>query len=459
MEPRNDTGYGLDRVLDSMRSSTDTDMVRMSFMGGGDLRIHQAPSFLYGLKNAARLFLPDVVSIGPYYHGRPQLQNIEGIKKMAANEFCCSSTAHQVHDFYLNVQEVAQQARASYGDDEYMSQFDDEAFTAMMFFDGCFMLQFMTMVALDRGPPEQWKMPQLSENWIRRISRDILLLENQIPWVVLEALMRLKPVRLDRYIADAISNFDVQGASPRVVLDDYKPFHLLDLVRHHQVGSLGTPTVVPEAPRQIVNISSALEVVEVGVHLTAGKTARFSDMGVGKNPLFGKLRLPAVYLSELTMCMAMFEIFQAAASQSDAEYGVSSYMQIMAVLMNREDDVRELRSKRILYPVLSDLDTIDFFKSLCPFLQYGRQYVRVMKQLSDYQQDRRVRVGLHKFVYNNFKYMLTSLSALGFLVPILKGVLSLNETNQRGALRVGSPHPDGDKPKKMKNNGGGRKKG
>jgi hypothetical protein len=102
----------------------------------------------------------------------------------------------------------------------------------MMFFDGCFLLQFMTMVALDRVPPPHWKMPQLSENWMRRISRDILLVENHIPWVVLEALMRLKPVLVDRYIADTISNCDTQGAKPQVDFegaDKYQPFHLVAL--------------------------------------------------------------------------------------------------------------------------------------------------------------------------------------------------------------------------------------
>lgn len=137
---------------------------------------------------------------------------MKDIKKMAAKEFCCSSAIHQVLDFYRNVREVAEQARESYADSA--TAMDDGEFSAMLFFDGCFLLQFMTMVALDRGPQKLWTMPQLSENWMQRISRDILLVENQIPWVVLEALMRLKHVLVDRYIADTISNFDVKGAKP-----------------------------------------------------------------------------------------------------------------------------------------------------------------------------------------------------------------------------------------------------
>lgn len=433
-----DTGLGA--ALANMGSTTNLGY-RYSLKNvdpGGKPSIQEVPPFLRSIKNVDRLLSPELVAIGPFHRAHWHLHKMEDIKKMAAQEFCCSSTLHQVRAFYLSVQEVAAQAREAYIYD--LVGINDDDFTNMMFFDGCFLLQFMTMVSLDRGPPSHWEMPRLSENWMRRISRDILLVENQIPWVVLEALMRLKHVHVDRYIADTISNFDVQGAKPQVDFEGaekYRPFHLLDLVRHRQLGPFrrrGTVVVVDEeaaaAARPILNISSALELAEVGVHLSASRTARFSDMRVGKNPLFGKLWLPPVYLGGLTMSllmnMAAFEMLQG--GTSDMDYGACSYMQIMAVLINREDDVRELRAKRILYPVFSDKETLEFFKSVCPYLPYGGQYDRVLQQLSDYQQDRRVRVTLHKFVYNNLKYLLTSGSAFGLLIPILRALLSLNET-------------------------------
>uniref|UniRef100_A0ACD5XGD7 Uncharacterized protein n=1 Tax=Avena sativa TaxID=4498 RepID=A0ACD5XGD7_AVESA len=429
MDPNRDTSYmgtHLGRVLNAMNSTTITNL-NHSFIGGGKPRIQKVPAFLRSIENAERLYSPDIIAIGPCHRDKEQLKGMEDIKKMAALEFCCSSQ-HQVKAFYHNVREVAGQARSCYAED--LSAISDDEFMEMMFYDGCFLLQFMTMAALDRGPPLHWKMPRLSENWVRRISRDILLVENQIPWVVLEALMRLKHVLVDRYIADAISNFDVQWAKPRVDFegaDKYQPFHLLDLVRHRQLGPFRSAKV-DEAPRPMLNICSAMELAEVGIHLTASKTARFADIGVGKGPVFGKLWLPPVYLGELTMCwltnMAAFEMLQGGTS----DYGVSSYVQILAVLMNRADDVRELRTKRILYPVLSDEETLNFFKSIAPFLPYGRQYDRVLQQLSDYHQNRRVRVTLHKIMYNNLKYIITAGSAVGFLITILKAILSLQQS-------------------------------
>ncbi|KAF0893660.1 hypothetical protein E2562_028067 [Oryza meyeriana var. granulata] len=415
----------LEKVLTTMNSTT-LEKLNLNFIGEGKPLIQKVPAFLRSIENADRLFTPDIVAIGPCHRDNSNLQGMEAIKKMAAMEFCCSSQ-HKLRVFYHNVRMVAAHARACYAHD--LSEIGDDEFADMMFYDGCFLLQFMKIMARDRGPPVHWTMPRLSENMVRRISRDILLVENQVPWVVLEALMSLNYVHVDRYIAAAISEFDVQWAKPHVDFegaDRYQPFHLLDLVRHRQLGPVPSQEV-DEAPRPMLNISSAMELAEVGIQLTASKTARFADIGVGKGPLMGKLWLPPVFLGELTMCwltnMAAFEMLQGGTS----DYGVSSYVQIMAVLMNRPDDVRELRTKRIVYPVLSDQQTLDFFKSICRYLPYGQQYKRVLQQLSDYHHHRPVRVTLHKFVYTNFKYILTAGSAFGFLIPILKAILSLKQ--------------------------------
>ncbi|XP_006646698.1 uncharacterized protein LOC102713980 [Oryza brachyantha] len=428
MESKGNNGYRdphLDKVLTTMNSTT-IEKLNRNFIGDGKPLIQKVPAFLRSIEKADRLFDPDIVAIGPIHHGNDNLKDMEEIKKMAAMEFCCSSL--KFSSFYHSVRKVAAHARACYAHD--LSGVGDDEFTDMMFYDGCFLLQFMTMVAQDRGPPAHWKVPRLSENMVRRISRDVLLVENQIPWVVLESLISLKHVHVDRYIAAAISDFDVQWAKPQVDFegaDKYQPFHLLDLVRHRQLGPLASQEV-DEAPRPMLNICSAMELAEVGIQLTASKTARFADIGVGKSLLMGKLWLPPVFLGELTMCwltnMAAFEMLQGGTS----DYGVSSYVQVMAVLMNCADDVRELRTKRILYPVLSDQQTLDFFKSICRYLPYGQQYKRVLQQLSDYHHHRPVRVTLHKFVYTNFKYILTAGSAFGFLIPILKAILSLKQS-------------------------------
>jgi hypothetical protein len=66
-----------------------------SFISGGEPSIQEVPAFLRSIKTVERLFSPDIIAIGPYHRGKLHLKSMEDIKKMAANEFCCSSTVHQ----------------------------------------------------------------------------------------------------------------------------------------------------------------------------------------------------------------------------------------------------------------------------------------------------------------------------------------------------------------------------
>jgi hypothetical protein len=79
---------------------------------------------------------------------------------------------------------VAGAARGSYA--------ADGEFVEMMLLDGCFLLQFMISMCRHPDDPDD---PLMSRGEVRRcinaIARDVMLLENQIPWLVLSSLMQL----------------------------------------------------------------------------------------------------------------------------------------------------------------------------------------------------------------------------------------------------------------------------
>uniref|UniRef100_A0A0E0C3M3 Uncharacterized protein n=1 Tax=Oryza meridionalis TaxID=40149 RepID=A0A0E0C3M3_9ORYZ len=388
--------------------------------GGFKPLIHKIPALLRNMENAGSLFDPDVVAIGPCHHDNPDLQGMENIKKMAAKEFC-SKSEHKVSAFYLTVQKVSGQASKC-----YPASIDLNDFTDMMFYDGCFLLQFIKSTA-DRRARSPWT------DLIRRmglwdsIARDVLLLENQIPWVVLEALMSLKHVSVDRFIAYIISWFDEQMVRPQVQLDKYRPSHLLDLVRHFQIGSRPTKVEPISEPRLAI---SAIKLAENGIHFEPSETTRFGDITVVKKRfLFGKISLPPLFLGRRTMCwlanMVAFERTQA----GRCDCGVGSYMHIIAGLMNSEEDVRELRTKGILYPVFSDKQTLKIFKSITQHVPYGYDYMRIRTGIDDYHRQRKLAVTLHRFLYNNFRFFLMAGSVIGILVTILKAIMSVKQGN------------------------------
>ncbi|KAG2640986.1 uncharacterized protein LOC120695909 [Panicum virgatum] len=292
---------------------------------------------------------------------------------------------------------------------------------------------------------------------IDSIMRDVMLLENQIPWWVLEVLMGFlpDPVPVDRFLSVMAAKFNVRttsggghdqraAAGPDVAGDELgggrqrRPMHLLALFRDHQVVGLRPPHPAPaeDNRRRLIsatpsaNFSTAMELAEMGVHLAASKTGRFGDMAVQGRRLFGKLFLAPVFLNDLTACwLVNMAAYEASAGRSADDYAVSSYLYLVALLMNREDDVHQLRSRCVVHSTFSNTRTLEFFKGLAPHLHFGRQYDRVLQDLLDYKRDRPVFVAVHKFLYNNFKTILTVLSIVGVIAPIIRALFYRQNQN------------------------------
>jgi hypothetical protein len=75
---------------------------------------------------------------------------------------------------YRGVEQVASRVRKYYIEDE-SSRLKNEEFAQMMFFDGCFILQFLFCLLKQ---PEKLKM---SSHDVVLVARDLFLLENQLP--------------------------------------------------------------------------------------------------------------------------------------------------------------------------------------------------------------------------------------------------------------------------------------
>ncbi|KAJ6725242.1 PROTEIN putative (DUF247)-RELATED-RELATED [Salix viminalis] len=130
-------------------------------------------------------YRPLVVSIGPYHHGERvnTLREVETLKVPMARQFI-SDSKNDIQLIYSELEKVIQTARKSY-DEDSITGFDDEKFTRMMFLDGCFILQFISCVT------NNYENLKMSDRQVAGVKRDLLLLENQVPFPVLESLMRL----------------------------------------------------------------------------------------------------------------------------------------------------------------------------------------------------------------------------------------------------------------------------
>ncbi|KAG5252725.1 UPF0481 protein [Salix suchowensis] len=125
--------------------------------------ISKVPRLLRQIQSNQTCYDPSLVSIGPYHHGKPELRDMEMLKVTFTSKF--------VDDSGLSIQYL-------YG------KVAEVQFARMMFIDGCFILQFMHCL---NGESEKLEM---SDRQIFHVKRDLLLLENQLPFAVLDSLRK-----------------------------------------------------------------------------------------------------------------------------------------------------------------------------------------------------------------------------------------------------------------------------
>ncbi|XP_062232444.1 UPF0481 protein At3g47200-like [Phragmites australis] len=366
---------------------------------------------------------------------------MEAAKRAALEEFC--RVASRPRDVVRGkIVSLAGAARRCYADDRKLARMDDGCFADIMLSDGCFLLQFMASMCPDNpdAPPEADPLMSRAEvhTHVDAIARDILLLENQVPWLVLEALMEFSPhVPVDKFLALMASAFDVgnnptqQALAGETEHDQPPPPHLLGFFHRRQVGAARTQSL--RVPSLSSVSSTAVELAEMGVKLTVTKTKKFGDMTMSKRRhslgLFGELSLAPVVLNDLTACwllnMAAHEACLGATRADN--FAVSSYVSVVALLVNRPEDVQELRGKGIIVSALSDRQTLRFFKKLARELRVGHRYYDVFERLEEYRRERWVWIAVHRFLYKNAKTIVAVLSVVGVLAGLFKTILSLKQ--------------------------------
>ncbi|PNT66556.1 hypothetical protein BRADI_3g14030v3 [Brachypodium distachyon] len=402
-----------------------------------------------------------MVAIGPYYCHLPELQEMEEVKKAAVFQFCRGAS----WEAYVKVVAVANVARSCY-DAGSLEGVSDADFASMMFHDACFLLA--TILAITK--PEQCELPLVCRIGTNTpvVVTDMFLLENQIPWMVLEALMTFRKVDLCGFIATMGMNVQsrIDRKARPLDLTAYEPPHLLGLFHFYQSGREITftnldftlrpprermlssdvvesgytrakkknppPRVVRERARILESLplgTSAIELAEIGIKLTLSKSAEFKDIGLTEGLLFRKLFLPSLRLNENTACwLVNMAAFETCVAFRDGDYTVSSYLVLFAMLMHREQDVHKLRAMGLIHGEFTNKQALDFFKGRhAGSMRPGYSFYAILRRLERYRQKRWLWIAVYKFVYNNAKTIATVLSIMGVLAGIFKALLDLKK--------------------------------
>ncbi|KAM0916857.1 hypothetical protein ACQ4PT_009887 [Festuca glaucescens] len=361
-------------------------------------KIHLFPASMEDL--AAKYAAPKVMAIGPYHHGQsPALRKMESTKYAAACHFIKDS-GRSVEEVYGAVFAVADKARSHYDEDKYML--------------------FWCCMGSGEGTVDPLLWSAFSSN-DHRIFSDIVLLENQLPWVVVKKLMSFMPTPVDMEAFIGSVKLSLQTRQdilfdPPTMDSSYTPPHLLGLLRYYIVGSNHisattqvSETSLSEKAKKVSLSVSVIELAVIGIELTATKTAaELKDMGI-KRELFCKLFLAPLSLDDANagflVNMAAFELWMTPdfSEADDTMSTVCSYLCLLGMVTDSEGDVQELRKKHILQggAGLTNKDALDLFTSLEKHLRPGNSYFNTIVDIENYKIDRRKWIKGYKFVYRN----------------------------------------------------------
>ncbi|KAM3234559.1 hypothetical protein P3L10_014595 [Capsicum annuum] len=367
-----------------------------------------------------KFFGPRVVSIGPRHHELPHVKPMEHFKRKAVREL-----AERVKDevsieqVYANVEEHLLKTRNCYS--PRFKQMNDGMWCLMMFLDACFIIEFICNDNIITSGKRSWlNMKKHDRDLVRH---DLLLYDNQLPYQVIDALARA--FRCDEFTLHLLTIrflqmplLNISSAPTPMYLDYIKgvsclqrqqgetqaPVHLLQYYKDLWISVLFGDDVEEEDNNNkeeedhlaVCPPFTATELKKAGIRCICA-----SDLSKGirfeSSILSGMLFLPKLTINEWTVYLfhnlVAYEYACSLQNRSqNRSFGISSYLNFMCMLINGEEDVKELRARGVIQINIAagDDQLIKFLRDITAPTDSNPQAIRnVKRQISTYFRSKR----------------------------------------------------------------------
>ncbi|KAL5564848.1 hypothetical protein UlMin_028012 [Ulmus minor] len=353
-------------------------------------KIQWIPRIMEKSKFGENYYIPRAMKIGPFRHysedklkRKLAAQYIKNSGKTSndllvsiKNEIKTLSTCF--HNQVLNYNHAHDDGTDSYNDWlGYLAR--------MLLLDGCSILQFIYSRVWDK-----LKELQINNGQASLIEQDLFLMENQIPFRVLEILMDQLPIdgALTRTVLQHSIDIFIQMnlMTPENVLkgsylDFYKkkhPVHLLDILRSGLLYTFDPtnngrssdrrsrdPSSNKELKREYFRNIQELKVA--GIKLESSGTSCLGDVTFTSFGWFrARLKIPPLIVNDATgRKLWNLVAYEMCPENCNSDFGVTSYVSLLDSLIDSEEDVKELRSAHILRNHLgSDKEVANLFNEI-----------------------------------------------------------------------------------------------
>ncbi|PIN14763.1 hypothetical protein CDL12_12605 [Handroanthus impetiginosus] len=371
-----------------------------------DRKIRRVPGALLREKRNHNEYIPKVVSIGPYHHGNPELSFGESFKSLALEVVALKVEGKQVDTYLKVIKKEITEIRNCY-EEGSTDGYDDDELARMMLLDACFIAAHMMAMDSDNDSKRIFDLLlyRHSSLSISIALRDICLVENQIPFWIVELLLSKfytpenQEKVLNRYLTILlfVKFYSAKRTSPR----EYgKPLHLLEHLYMALANDIHEPKETRwshvnccfsvkertnvdlesgECCQGISRFTSCLKKLRVlvckcrlfkkakgdlkilghsfrsltelkakGIHLKPSRTRSLLDVKFKYNFMYAELQLPTLCTSLDTKTLFLNMMCYELDPETLSSGVVISYINLMKLLIVKPEDVKELREKNIL---------------------------------------------------------------------------------------------------------------
>ncbi|XP_052206325.1 UPF0481 protein At3g47200-like [Diospyros lotus] len=295
---------------------------------------------------------PAIVAIGPYHRGNNELQEMEKQKLRYLKQLLGRTSWNTVDKYVTEILGMEAKAREFYHLET--SGFNRDELVEMLVLDGCFVIELFRKYKINGLSRESDTIFQ-SEQLRFALRRDLILLENQLPFFVLHRLFGKTrgPGEEDDLIPLALAFLEQIMPNEKLTimnntrLDDLK--HLLALV-HASWGHqfIPAPTV---SDKNWDFVNSATELKEAGVEFKMVKKSNLFDIRF----IDGVLKIPRLCIGDYTeFPLRNLLAYEQYHLQRHQRKYVSDYIAFMNCLVNSPRDVQLLRHSKIIDSWVAD---------------------------------------------------------------------------------------------------------
>ncbi|KAK9065560.1 hypothetical protein SSX86_014961 [Deinandra increscens subsp. villosa] len=319
--------------------------------------IYVVPAILKEVNSSS--FTPRVVSIGPLHKGLANLKLVESKKPTDLKELLLKvgSVEEILDDCVKKVRGSIQKIRGYYFGMKTKTYSDDEL-VEMMVMDGCFILQFIDKLPVTGN--------LFSDNKLRsrNIALDLVLLENQIPFFVLQDIYNLTIGKLQpettlttmlKVLLDHINPFEHPLKATNVGTKSTH-YHILGFLHKFYKPNSRLPEIT-----EIPTAHSAIELGKVGVKIMPNENLTWPMAMEFNKPA---LKMPVVRIDNFFEVVLRNLI--AYEQYSPVDNYVTSYAMAMHMLAATPADIAKLEKSGVIVSHLgSNEKASDMISSIC----------------------------------------------------------------------------------------------